>query len=152
MDETEKRSNGTMTAQRQEWLRTLACSTENELAALLDPIAVEATDLRKAEVGLTLVTGRVGGTGEAFGLGEMTITRCVVQVGDAMGVGYIRGRAPKHARSIAVADAMLQGTQHDEVIARVVRPLAQLQRRRALSRDAQVAGTQVQFLTMVRGA
>jgi alpha-D-ribose 1-methylphosphonate 5-triphosphate synthase subunit PhnG len=149
------------TEERQQWLRTLACSTEGELStALADSevasavaasVVVASVELRKPEVGLVMVTGRVGGSGEPFGLGEMTITRCVVQVGDAMGVGYVRGRAPQHAQNIALADAMLQGDLHDEILARVVEPLAQRQVERAALRAADVAGTQVQFLTMVRG-
>lgn len=110
-----------------------------------------AVALRKPEVGLVMVTGRVGGSGEPFGLGEMAITRSVVQVGDVMGVGYVRGRAPQHAQNIALTDAMLQGDLHDEIVARVVEPLALRQVEREALRAADVAGTQVQFLTMVRG-
>jgi alpha-D-ribose 1-methylphosphonate 5-triphosphate synthase subunit PhnG len=144
------------TEQRQQWLRTLACSNEDELSRALADINVAsaigtAVALRKPEVGLVMVTGRVGGSGEPFGLGEMTITRCVVQVGDVMGVGYVRGRAPQHAQNIALTDAMLQSDLHDEIVAYVVEPLAQRQLERAALRSADVAGTQVQFLTMVRG-
>jgi alpha-D-ribose 1-methylphosphonate 5-triphosphate synthase subunit PhnG len=144
------------TEQRQQWLRTLASSTAEELSVALGEVdvasvVVSRVELRKPEVGLVMVTGRVGGSGEPFGLGEMTITRCVVQVGDAMGVGYVRGRAPQHARNIAVTDAMLQGDRHEEMIARVIEPLALRQVERAALRAADVAGTQVQFLTMVRG-
>jgi alpha-D-ribose 1-methylphosphonate 5-triphosphate synthase subunit PhnG len=153
---TDKPSALRPTEQRQQWLRTLACSTEDELStALADSevasVVAASVELRKPEVGLVMVTGRVGGSGEPFGLGEMTITRCVVQVGDVMGVGYVRGRAPQHAQNIALTDAMLQGDLHDEIVARVVEPLALRQIERSALRAADVAGTQVQFLTMVRG-
>jgi alpha-D-ribose 1-methylphosphonate 5-triphosphate synthase subunit PhnG len=153
---TDKPSALRPTEQRQQWLRTLACSTEDELStALADSevasVVAASVELRKPEVGLVMVTGRVGGSGEPFGLGEMTITRCVVQVGDVMGVGYVRGRAPQHAKNIALTDAMLQSDLHDEIVARVVEPLALRQIERSALRAADVAGTQVQFLTMVRG-
>jgi alpha-D-ribose 1-methylphosphonate 5-triphosphate synthase subunit PhnG len=143
---------GTPTEQRQQWLRTLACSTEIELIGLLGEVDAAVTELRKPEIGLAMVTARVGATGEPFGLGEMTITRCVVQVGNALGVGYVRGRAPQHARCVAVADGLLQGDLHDEILARVIEPLAVRQRERSASRAAKVASTKVQFLTMVRGS
>jgi alpha-D-ribose 1-methylphosphonate 5-triphosphate synthase subunit PhnG len=143
---------GTPTEQRQQWLRTLSCSTESELTDLLGEVDAAVTELRKPEIGLAMVTARVGATGEPFGLGEMTITRCVVQVGNALGVGYVRGRAPQHARCVAVADGLLQGDLHDEILARVIEPLAVRQRERSASRAAKVASTKVQFLTMVRGS
>ncbi len=139
---------------RQEWLRVLACAEPPELASALEPFLVEcasAVELRRAEVGLALVTGRTGATGTPFGLGEMTLTRCVVQVGKAMGVGYVRGRAPDHARNVALADALLQGDNHPDVHSAVVVPLAAAQVRRRAQRAADVDTSRVQFLTMVRG-
>uniref|UniRef100_UPI0016890F4D phosphonate C-P lyase system protein PhnG n=1 Tax=unclassified Calothrix TaxID=2619626 RepID=UPI0016890F4D len=40
----------------------------------------EYSFLRSPEIGLAMVRGRAGGTGEAFNLGEITMTRCVVQL------------------------------------------------------------------------
>lgn len=107
--------------------------------------------LRAPEIGLAMVAGRVGATGQPFGLGEMTLTRCVVQVDDAVGVGYVRGRSPEHAQSVAIIDALLQGPRHDELMAAVVTPLATTQSRRRGERAAAVDTSRVQFLTMVRG-
>jgi alpha-D-ribose 1-methylphosphonate 5-triphosphate synthase subunit PhnG len=152
MDErTDRPQKITATHRRQQWLRILACSSESELATALRHVDAATIELRKPEVGLAMITARVGESGEPFGLGEMTITRCVVQIGSHMGVGYVRGRAPKHARHIAVADALLQGALYEEICTQVVRPLARLQKERSMLRAAEVAGTRVQFLTMVRG-
>ena len=137
--------------QRQRWLRVLACAEPDALAQLMAEHQTDGIDLRAAEVGLAMVTGRVGATGDAFGLGEMTLTRCVVQVGSHIGVGYVRGRAPQHARRVALADALLQGEAHDRVATGVIEPLAQLQARREAERAAEVDTSRVQFLTMVRG-
>ena len=140
--------------ERQRWLRVLACARPDELVDALDRAGLEHPDpvvLRKAEVGTALVTGRVGATGEPFGVGEMTITRCVVQVGEHMGVGYVRGRAAAHARRIAVVDALLQGDTHDLVRDSVIESLARLQAARDQARSADVDTSRVQFVTMVRG-
>ena len=68
-----------------------------------------------------------------------------------MGVGYVRGRAPAHARNVATVDALLQGPRYDEIVAAVVAPLADAQRRRRAESAAAIETSRVQFLTMVRG-
>lgn len=142
-------------SERQVWLRELSCAPAAELELLarkpLERYGADVLELRRPEVGLTLVTGRVGGTGEAFGVGEMTVTRCVVQVGGDMGVGYVRGRGTARARTIAVLDALLQGQHADELKSEVLRPLAESRLERAGQHSAQTEATRVQFLTMVRG-
>ena len=117
----------------------------------LSGIPCEATVLRAPEIGLAMVAGRVGATGSPFGLGEMSMTRCVVQIGEAMGVGYVRGRAPEHARRVALADALLQGPRHDEIASAVLAPLVRAQERRRAGEAAAVETSRVQFVTMVRG-
>lgn len=137
--------------QRQRWLRVLACAEPEALAQLMAEHPSDSIELRPAEVGLAMVTGRVGATGDAFGLGEMTLTRCVVQVGSHVGVGYVRGRAPQHAQRVALADALLQGDAHEQISATVIEPLAAMQARLEAERAAEVDTSRVQFLTMVRG-
>jgi alpha-D-ribose 1-methylphosphonate 5-triphosphate synthase subunit PhnG len=143
------------TAERQEWLRLLACADSAVLAEIVDPVDSAHRDqlieLRQPEVGLALITGRVGATGDPFGLGEMTLTRCVVQLGEYLGVGYVRGRAPRNARQIAVIDALLQSEHHDEVHRAVVVPLMEQETKRRREASARTEATRVQFLTMVRG-
>jgi alpha-D-ribose 1-methylphosphonate 5-triphosphate synthase subunit PhnG len=147
---------------RQQWLRTLSCAPPDELDSLLAPM-LRTTDtkstvtessmitLRKPEVGLALVSGRTGGTGEPFGLGEITVTRCVVQVGTAMGVGYVKGRAAMHAQNVAAADALLQTDRYEEFVREVIVPLDAARQRREHLRATSVETSRVQFLTMVRG-
>ncbi len=141
----------TDTHERRHWLRVLACAAPAELEDVLGQYDPEAIMLRPTEVGSALVTGRVGATGAPFAFGETTVTRCVVQVGGQIGIGYVRGRAPEHARRVAVADALLQGDAHDEVHTTVVAPLVQAQAKRDTDRRADVATSRVQFVTMVRG-
>ncbi len=151
--------------ERQRWLRILsnasatdlvtavaevlpgAFSTERQAINNDTPVAV----LRPPEVGLAMVTGRVNATGTPFGLGEMTVTRCVVQIDSAMGVGYVGGRSFDHARGVAIADALLQGHRHQEIMDRVVTPLAEILHQRERTRVADIESSRVQFVTMVRG-
>ncbi len=140
---------------RRSWIRELSCADPKILATVgnrfLQEFAPGVVELRRPEVGLTLVTGRVGGTGEPFGLGEMTVTRCVVQVGESVGVGYVRGRDTEHAWSVAVIDALLQGPHQAAVLAEVIEPLRRSRRDQEAVRTQMTEATRVQFLTMVRG-
>lgn len=141
---------------RQEWLKVLSGSLPDELAMVADPIiathAGETSDLRRPEIGLVLTSGRVSGVGDPFGVGESTVTRCVVQVGSVMGVGYVFGRDRAHARRVAILDALLQTEDlHDIVMTSVVHEMALLRHQRHQSSVEDVAASRVHFLTMVRG-
>jgi len=109
--------------------------------------------VRGPEVGTVMVRGRAGGTGAAFNLGEMTITRCTVALEDGqVGHAYVGGRSPVHAEQAAVLDAMLQDAgRRERLEATVIALLAE--RREALRQCAarRAAATQVEFFTMVRG-
>ncbi len=140
---------------RQAWLRELACSHFDDLVELFDgvitPLNVQFRDLKKPEVGLVLVAGRVGAIGDPFGVGEVTVSRCVIELDGVTGVGYIRGRNPHHARMIAVIDALLQGERADIAKRLVVDPLVERRQQRERSRSAEVNASRVEFFTLVRG-
>src|SRR5262249_2358538 len=114
--------------------------------------------LRPSETGLVMVRGRIGGTGQPFNLGEMTMTRAAVQLVDATGAvthtgfGHVAGCSAKQAELVALFDALLQDPdRHDELISGVVEVLAA---RQAAAKDAyaeKLAATKVDFFTMVRG-
>jgi alpha-D-ribose 1-methylphosphonate 5-triphosphate synthase subunit PhnG len=112
------------------------------------------TNLRRPETGLVMVRGRVGGTGDPFNLGEMTMTRCAVRLADgarATGLSFVAGRDTRRAELAAVFDALLQDRRrHDAIEDTVITPiemrLAAQRRRRA----SDVAATQVDFFTLVR--
>lgn len=102
---------------------------------------------------MAMVRGRIGGTGDAFNLGEATVTRCAVRVGEHLGVGYTLGRDTRKAELIALIDALLQEPATGEALRQeLVEPLAreQAQQRDAVSRAA--AASRVEFFTMVREA
>ncbi|MCD5996218.1 phosphonate C-P lyase system protein PhnG [Pseudomonas sp. CDFA 602] len=146
------------TLARQRWMGVLARAHVDEPsrerlsrheAALRD---IDSQMIRAPEIGMSLVRGRMGGTGAAFNLGEMTVTRCVVRLADGRtGYSYLAGRDKRHAELAALADAHLQGTQQAWWLAELIEPLAEAQALRQARKDAETAATKVEFFTLVRG-
>lgn len=140
-------------ARRRQWMAVLAKAQSAEVTAAWDRLAPRPSyrRLRGPETGLVMVRGRAGGTGDAFNLGEMTVTRCSVRLDDGrVGHAYVAGRDARHAELAAALDAVLQdGDPH--LFAAVIAPLAEAQAIRRASVTAEVAATRVEFFTMVRG-
>ncbi|MCM0592474.1 MAG: phosphonate C-P lyase system protein PhnG [Gloeotrichia echinulata IR180] len=149
---------GTVTP-RQAWMATLAKAESELLEKLVNKLGdlPKYKLLRNPEIGLAMVRGRAGGTGTVFNLGEMTMTRCVVQLESQeeqaiAGFGYVAGRSHRHAELAAVCDALLQTSNwHDQIQSEVIQPLQiQSQQQQELN-QRQTAATKVNFYTMVRG-
>jgi alpha-D-ribose 1-methylphosphonate 5-triphosphate synthase subunit PhnG len=148
-----------MIAARQRWIAVLALASLDELehawAALAD--RPEYHLLRPTETGLALVRGRVGGTGQPFNLGEMTVTRAAVQLhssegGAVTGFGHVAGRQARRAELVAVFDALLQMPErHDAVTRHVVAPLAARQQAAKAAAATKMAASKVEFFTVARG-
>lgn len=144
----------TQITDRKTWLGVLARAPQGRIAALLTDVGAipQATDLRRSETGSVMVQGRAGGTGNAFNLGEMTVTRCSVQLPcGTVGHGYVQGRSKSDARAAAMVDALLQTDLADRVRAAVTAPLAAEAAARQQTRAAKAAATRVEFFTLVRG-
>lgn len=138
-------------AARQRWMSILARASAQELSSRLStlPKLPEAEVLRAPETGLVMVRGRTGSDGDAFNLGEMTVTRCALRLGRHIGHAYIAGRDHTKAQLAALIDAALQDDAlHDAFMQAVVEPLAaqQLSVRETEARKA--AATRVDFFTM----
>jgi len=140
---------------RAQWMSLLAQTEPAELAKAMEavtPTAETTTWLRPPQTGLYMLRGRVGGTGPQFNLGEVSVTRCSVQIGHRIGHAWVRGSNTRHAELAACADALLQDAErHPQLREQVLEPLSQsLQaRREAASRKA--AASKVEFFTVVRG-
>lgn len=109
--------------------------------------------LRGPEFGLLMLRGRVGGTGQAFNLGEATVTRASVKLEDgSIGHAMALGRDPAKARLSAVIDALCRHAEAAARIdARLIEPIkTELDEADRTSRG-QTAATRVNFFTMVRG-
>jgi len=108
--------------------------------------------LRRPEVGGVMLRGRMGGTGAAFNLGEMTVTRCALKLESGeVGHAYVQGRDKRQAEQAALVDALMQTGRADEVETRVLTPLADHLAEMRDVRAAKAAATKVDFFTMVRG-
>jgi alpha-D-ribose 1-methylphosphonate 5-triphosphate synthase subunit PhnG len=139
-------------ATRRRWLAVLARASAAEIEARLadaPPLPGHAA-LRGPETGLVMVRGRAGGTGSAFNLGEMTVTRCTVRnEAGQIGHAYVAGRDARQAELAAALDAALQNPAlHPALAAQVIAPLARAQQAQRVEQGSRAAATQVKFFTM----
>ncbi|KAA8999015.1 phosphonate C-P lyase system protein PhnG [Affinibrenneria salicis] len=145
------------TSVRQHWMSVLAHSPASELRALWRPLGLEPAYrlVRAPEVGLIQVQGRMGGEGQRFLMGDVTVTRAVVRLDEPDGAGYgysyVLGRDMAHAELSAVIDALLQSSRHELLQARLIAPLHAQQTARRRRRAREIAASQVDFFTLVRG-
>ncbi|WP_107495103.1 phosphonate C-P lyase system protein PhnG [Thalassobius sp. I31.1] len=140
---------------RKAWMSLLAKAPPARLKELWDISsfsALKAELLRAPEAGAMMVQGRMGGTGAAFNLGEMTVTRCTLKLScGTTGHSMVQGRDKQHARIAAIADALMQTDQATDVQDEILGHLAAEAGAQAAMRAAKAAGTKVEFFTMVRG-
>jgi alpha-D-ribose 1-methylphosphonate 5-triphosphate synthase subunit PhnG len=140
---------------RAQWMSLLAQAEPAELALAMEAFAPPAdatTWLRPPQTGLYMLRGRIGGTGPQFNLGEVSVTRCSVQIGERIGHAWVRGSNGRHAELAACADALMQDAeQHPHLRARVLEPLRQSQHRRRATASRKAAASKVEFFTVVRG-
>ncbi len=154
-------------SQRQQWMAVLAKASPEALAQLIRSLPPVPTYrfLRSPETGLTMVRGRAGSTGQVFNLGEMTLTRCVVQLDDddlnggddapgepITGFGYVGGRSHRHAELAALCDALLQHpTWHNTIQMHIIKPLQTQAQQHRDTQQRQTEATRVNFFTLARG-
>lgn len=143
---------------RQRWLSVLAKAPTDRVTTLFDQL-IEAVGempghhvLRRPEIGLVMVRGRISGSGAAFCAGEMTTTRAAIRLESGeIGIAYVAGRQPRQAEVAALLDALGQHDQWRESIeSLVIAPLENeaLARHQALA--ARAAATRVDFFTVAR--
>lgn len=144
-------------ARRRRWMGVLACADRAELEAAWQGLGERPrySHVRRPETGLVLVRGRAGGTGAAFNLGEMTMTRCAVRVDTPerrlVGLSFVAGRDARHAELAAVFDALLQDSRQSAAIeAALIAPIEARLAASRRARAAEVAATKVDFFTLVR--
>ena len=139
---------------RRDWMSLMARAPEGRITELAVAAGLDLPSdwLRRPETGAVMVRGRAGGTGAAFNLGEMTVTRCSVALGGgAVGHGYVQGRSTSDSTWAARIDAGLQGPEAERLQAAILAPLAAEEDARRARRARKAAATKVDFFTMVRG-
>ena len=142
-------------AARKARMAVLARSSAARLKELWPAVGLDPAYamLRGPEFGLVMLRGRVGGTGQAFNLGEASVTRATVKLADgAVGHAMMLGRDAAKAKLSAVIDALCC---NGEVAARIdvtlIEPLkVELDEADAISRR-ETAATRVDFFTVARG-
>ncbi len=109
--------------------------------------------LREPQAGLVMVRGRTGGGGAPFNLGEVTVTRCALELETGQtGFAWIMGRDAEKARHAALFDALWQDeARRGEIERDVLAPLRAAIAAEDARRDAETAATKVDFFTLVRG-
>jgi alpha-D-ribose 1-methylphosphonate 5-triphosphate synthase subunit PhnG len=146
--------------QRQAWMSALAKASSTHLDQLVEKLGnlPPYIFLRPPEIGLTMVRGRAGGgNGQVFNLGEIPLTRCVVQITlsasqTLAGFGYVAGRSHRHAELAAVCDALLQHPDwFSQVYKTVITPLQTVHQQAKDQQAQQVEATRVNFFTLQRG-
>lgn len=139
------------TTGRAAWMSTLARAQPAQLADLMPELPAHQL-LRAPEIGAIMVQGRMGASGAAFNLGEMTVTRCSVRLqGGAVGHSCVQGRDKDHATRAALADALMQTEAAPQVEAGIIAPLRKASDQRRQIRAEKAAATKVEFFTLQRG-
>jgi alpha-D-ribose 1-methylphosphonate 5-triphosphate synthase subunit PhnG len=139
----------------QRWMGTLAGADLpllDEVWAGLVP-APEYRLLRPVEIGMTLLRGRIAGTGAPFNFGEATMTRAAVALASGeRGFAYLLGRKPRQAELAADYHALQQRRESRALLEeRLIAPALAARERRAAAERAAAAATRVDFSTVVRG-
>ncbi|MEA3437454.1 MAG: phosphonate C-P lyase system protein PhnG [Thermodesulfobacteriota bacterium] len=147
--------NGYTKKERQQWMSILAKSSSQELEDAWQELSEKPIyrHLHKSETGSIMVRGRAGGSGIRFNLGEMTATRCTIQIVKGhVGSAYVMGRDHRHAELVAIFDALLQDPlHHNKISSSVVSSLKVSSDKRKEEVSKKSAATKVDFFTMVRG-
>jgi alpha-D-ribose 1-methylphosphonate 5-triphosphate synthase subunit PhnG len=138
---------------RQRAMAICAEASRDELdeALRLVGFSGNADDLRRPEIGLVMLRGRIGSDGRAFNFGEATVSRAAVRLDTGeTGFAYQLGRDHQKARKAAILDALLQ-SKHRSAVERALQPVADRLTAERDTRARQSAATRVNFFAMVRG-
>lgn len=141
-------------ADRRMWMGALAKASEARLEALWDALEEQPNyrNLRNPESGLVMVRGRVGGVGNRFNLGEMTVTRCTVRLDSGeTGTSYRAGRGKRASEIAAAIDAMMQSPEWKLAVSDPIVGVLVAEQRAVREQTARrSAATKVDFFTMTR--
>lgn len=144
----------TETERRRRRMELLARATAGEFdtawAAL--PALPEVIDLRGPETGLIMLTGRIGGDGSRFNLGEATVSRSTVRLASGhIGFGQLLGSDRDRARKAAIFDALAATEGGRPVVEELCAAVEARLAGERCQHEAETASTRVDFFTLVRG-
>ena len=154
-DAAEDQTDAVNVKRRQALMKVCACASEDELAGAVAGLGLtgEIVDVRKPETGLVMLRGRMGGDGPPFNVGEASVTRAVVRLGDGtLGTAYQLGRSHKKAHLAAIVDAAAQTESGwQRLQSALIEPVQQRHASEKAMARAKTAATKVDFFTLVRG-
>ncbi|WP_267358256.1 MULTISPECIES: phosphonate C-P lyase system protein PhnG [unclassified Methylobacterium] len=138
---------------RQAVMALCADASRTELEAALTRVDVPAAeDLRPPETGLVMATGRIGGDGRPFHVGEVSVTRAAIRLADGgTGFAYHLGRDRTKARLAAILDALWQDPAQRAHVEAALADAADRAEADRWKAARQTAATRVEFLTVARG-
>lgn len=142
------------TEARKRRIECLAKATREELQSAFNALEVqpEAADLRGPETGLVMIRGRMGGTGSLFNLGEATVSRATIRLGNGtVGHGQRLGGDKLAARLSAIFDALGETRAHAQTVEALCERIAARAEAEDTQLSTETAATRVDFFTMVRG-
>ena len=140
--------------ERKNWLGLLAKADAETLTKLWADLNLtpEYNWLRTPEIGSVMARGRAGATGAPFNLGEVTVTRCSLQLATGeVGHGYVQGRDKNKSQLAALCDALLQSDMAAQIAREIIAPLTDLANSKREQTMQKAAKTKVDFFTLVRG-
>lgn len=142
-------------AERKTLLSVLSRSSAEDIEQRWNNLDLQPqfTLLKPPEIGMVMVKARTGGNGSAFNMGEMTVTRTVLQLAsNELGYGYTAGRDKEKSLHIALIDACYQcDAWRDRIHTDLLQPLSEQLQVVEQQHTEQVDRTKVNFFTMVRG-
>lgn len=139
---------------RRQRMGLLAHANASEFSAAWAALGVspEVTDLRGPETGLVMLTGRIGGDGARFNVGEATVSRSTVRLASGqVGFGQLLGSDRDRARRAAIFDALAEMEEGQPIVERLCLAVEARLANERQQQEAETASTRVDFFTLVRG-
>jgi alpha-D-ribose 1-methylphosphonate 5-triphosphate synthase subunit PhnG len=107
--------------------------------------------LKDPSEGLVTLRGRMGGTGSLFNIGEVLVSRTVVEIEGRRGYGYTLAEVPGHSEAAALLDALAEHPLYRETIRRFTMELEDKLREKRKREAEETGETKVEFFTLKRG-
>lgn len=142
------------TERRRQRMGLLARASASEFSAAWAALGAspDVTDLRGPETGLVMLTGRIGGDGARFNLGEATVSRSTVRLASGqVGFGQLLGSDRDRARNAAIFDALAETEDGLPIVQRLCAAVEARLSDERQRQEAETASTRVDFFTLVRG-